>query len=348
MEAISKVFTATAILQLAENGSLDLDGNINQYLSTFQTLSLYPRPITISNLLTHSSGYADDGIGIYAKDFNDVQSLQDYLPESEAKMVSPPGKLSIYGDFGFGLLGLAIQDITGLEFPEYMDTYILQPLAMKQSEFRRELDSLPDYAVGYREGAEGLEPHNPVYPRNVAARALTGTVKDMANYIMAQLNMGVFNENTILEQSGIKSMQQVQFAQEPRLPGRTFGFYEHIHNNKRIILHGGDSRLGYSNMMFIMPEDNFGMIIAINKFDPGFGLRLVNDYVDWRYPVTETEKTVAGIASGDRTQWFEGTYAYDYPVGSGFSKLSRLFTQVHVMPDEEDNWFIDFGGNGFA
>lgn len=342
MEDISKVITATAVLQLAEGDALDLNADINQYLSAFQIKDIFPRPITAFSLLTHSSGLADDNIAIYARQTKDIEPIDEYLLNNMPPRVLSPGKLSIYGDYGFGLLGYVVQEISGLAFSEYMNRYILEPLAMQRSSFSW-IPSLPaDYAVGYTTSKDGLVSHPPAYPRNAPANSLSSSVLDMANYIMAHLNGGTFNGRQILEQAGLEKLQQLKFTQNAKLPGWTFGFYEHKHNNKRVILHGGDSSLGYSNMMFILPEENFGMIVSVNTFAPGFGLKIVNDFLDWRYPVKEPEAITAKTDAKNRVHWFEGTYTFDYPAKNSLSRLRRLFTQIHVIPDESGIMSIDF------
>lgn len=342
MEDISKVITATAVLQLTESGALDLNADINHYLSTFKIKDIFPRPITAFDLLTHSSGLADDNIAIYAKQIKDIEPLDEYLLNNMPPRVLAPGKLSIYGDYGFGLLGYIVQEISGLAFSEYMNKHILEPLDMQRSSFNW-TPSLPaDYALGYTTSSDGLIPHPPAYPRNTPANSLSSSVLDMANYIMAHLNGGTFNGRQILTPAGLNQLQQLKFTQNAKLPGWTFGFYEHKHNNKRVILHGGDSSLGYSNIMFILPEENFGMMVSVNTFAPGFGLKLVNDFLDWRYPVKEAAPVTAKKDAEDRMRWFEGTYTVDYPARNSLSRLRKLFTQIHVIPDKSGFISIDF------
>ena len=103
----SKLFTWTAVMQLAERGQLDLDADVNTYLKTFQIPATYPEPITMKNLLTHTPGFEDGGFGyLFVKDESGIVPLRESLAAHIPERVRPPGTWSSYSNYGTALAGL--------------------------------------------------------------------------------------------------------------------------------------------------------------------------------------------------------------------------------------------------
>jgi len=96
--SISKMFTWTAILQLAEEGKVNLHTDINTYLKTFKIPATYPQPITLENLLTHTAGFEDSGKGIFVAKASDLQPLGTWLPNHIPARVRPPGVFTSYSN----------------------------------------------------------------------------------------------------------------------------------------------------------------------------------------------------------------------------------------------------------
>lgn len=342
-ESITKALTATAVLQMAQKQNLDLTRDVNHYLDRFQFNTNYPRPITLSNLLTHSSGLANDPVESYARERWQIEPLADYLAENVPKRISTPTKISMYGDYGYAVAGYLIEEVSGLKFEEYMAQQIFQPLNMTHSSYNWDLsNNNHNEARGYLEQKGQLERQAKLYAQLTPALALTGTVRDMANFIMMELQEGTFNRIQVLAPEYLAYQQEPQFSQHSQLASWTFGFNHVQRNGQSILLHGGDNTAGYSSIMFILPEADFGMIVATNNFVPRFGTEVVNDFLDWRYPAKELESLVALEDAADRRTWFTGNYTLDYPDQSSLIKLRRLFTQIHVIAGENGTIVVDF------
>lgn len=342
MEDIAKVFTAAAVLQLHELGAVDLDADVNRYLSGFSIPDRFSRPLTLRNILIHTSGFAETSIGGYAESSEAVQPLEQYLADNIPHWVYAPGKASTYGDYGYGLAGLIVQEVSGLEFAEYMKENLLAPLAMYSAAVNLEDAVADNLAKGYVELAGELTANPPAYTHNLPANSLFSSVRDLANFIAMHLNAGVFSNQQILKPESLNLMHNRQFVQHPQLAGWTIGFFELKTNDQRVIMHGGDSELGYSSIMFLLPDADFGMVVSINRYLPEFGTKLINDFLQWRYPAASTAPITPAGDAVKRAQWFVGNYTLDYPSWNSLACLRRLFTQIHVTVDETGVFNIDF------
>ena len=131
----TKLFTATAIMQLVEKGLLNLNDDVNQYLPNFQIENNYPQPLTIANLLTHTAGFDNSFIGIMALSASDIVPLGEHLAAKMPKLVRSPGEVIVGCNYSYGLLGYIVELVAGIPFSQYIKENILQPLQMNHSGF---------------------------------------------------------------------------------------------------------------------------------------------------------------------------------------------------------------------
>jgi CubicO group peptidase (beta-lactamase class C family) len=127
-----KLFTWTAVMQLAEEGKLDLDADINTYLD-FEIPDTYPEPITLSHLMTHTSGFEEQFAAQLAEDQQDVLPLGEFLVRYMPERVYPPGEYSAYSNYGTALAGYIVQRVSGEPYERYVTDHILRPLGMEHS-----------------------------------------------------------------------------------------------------------------------------------------------------------------------------------------------------------------------
>lgn len=210
--SLSKLFTATAVMQQVENGRLQLDRPIDEAIPGF---SIRPRfagagPITLRNLLTHHSGLPT---GMWQGGFAAAPAS---LAEQVARLaneypVHAPDQVSAYSNIGFTVLGRAVEVSSGLDFATYMDQRVLAPLGMTSSAFRPATGLAHRMAKGYGSLASADDP--PVWlDRDVAAGGLRSSVKDMSQFVMAMLNDGKRNGAALLRPASIGEMWRRQNA----------------------------------------------------------------------------------------------------------------------------------------
>jgi CubicO group peptidase (beta-lactamase class C family) len=178
--SISKLFTATAAMQLAEQGRLDIDQPLVRYLPEFtvQYRQAPDRPVTPRLLMTHHSGLPGDILkGMFNPDPQPFSRVVEELKTLYAPF--PPNRVFSYSNLSLSLLGHAIQKVSGRPFAEYLETALLHPLGMKQSQFSyRPADSLL-MSKGYRKGRETAEPGL----RDLPAGGLNSSVLDMSRFL---------------------------------------------------------------------------------------------------------------------------------------------------------------------
>ncbi|MBV9761307.1 MAG: serine hydrolase [Acidobacteriaceae bacterium] len=182
----SKALTALAILQLAARGQIDLDTDINAYLTTFKVPAFGGKPITARELLNHTSGLDDPFVGSAYLDSAGRQpglaeAMRRWLPRS----VYLPGQVRLYSNFGYGILGALIEDVAHVSYEEYMRAQVLQPLGMRESTFeqplpaelrKRVVPSLERNVFGRIRPAELL------YHRATPGGGLTASFQDLVRF----------------------------------------------------------------------------------------------------------------------------------------------------------------------
>jgi CubicO group peptidase (beta-lactamase class C family) len=171
--SLSKPVTAVAIMQLAEQGKLDLHSDVNTYLRSVKLLEAFGAPITADHLLTHSAGldYDLDDIGTEAAEPAGLVGNAQFLADHTPARVFPPGQHFLYSNAAFDIAGQVVEDVSGRPFADYVDQQIFQPLGMARSSFDQPPPQADGLVTGYEfDGAKLLRLPWPDYPR-VSARS---------------------------------------------------------------------------------------------------------------------------------------------------------------------------------
>jgi CubicO group peptidase (beta-lactamase class C family) len=273
--SISKLFTWTAVMQLVEQGKLDLDADVNSYLKTFKIPATFPEPITMRHLLTHTPGFEDQGLGLFARDPAELKPLRESLAAKIPARVRPAGSLSSYSNYGTALAGLIVEEVSGIPFAEFVEQNILRPLGMEHSTFREPLPAelAPNMAVGYQWKKGRFEPGKFELIGNYGpAGSLSATATDMAKFMIAHLQLGRLGETRILKEETARRMHSRLYGLDPRLPGMAHGFYEMEAHGVRGIGHGGDTMLFHSELL-LLPKHNVGLFVSYGSSGlPGYDL----------------------------------------------------------------------------
>ena len=138
LASISKLFTWVSVMQLEEQGKLNLDTDVNQYLD-FQIRPAFNKPITLRNLMTHTAGFEETGNDIIITDPKQAIALRDYLVANQPMRIFPPGEIPAYSNYGVGLASYIVQRTSGQPFEQYVQEHIFGPLGMTHSSFYQPL-----------------------------------------------------------------------------------------------------------------------------------------------------------------------------------------------------------------
>lgn len=150
--SVSKLFVWTSVMQLYEQGKIDLDADVNQYLPGFQIPATFPEPITMRHLMTHTAGFEDGVMGMVREDVLNLEPSGDFLGRRMPARVFRPGEISGYSNYGNALAAYNVESVSGLRFEDYVESHIFDPLQMNQTTFRQPVPSSlsSQLAAGYR------------------------------------------------------------------------------------------------------------------------------------------------------------------------------------------------------
>jgi CubicO group peptidase (beta-lactamase class C family) len=345
----SKLFTATAAMQLVEQGLLDLDADVNQYLTRVQLPDDPSGPVTLRQLLTHTAGFEDSVIGIYTHDPDAYLPLEEHLASNLPERVLEPGTVHSYSNYSFALVGQLIEDVSRLSFAQYVAEKILQPLGMARSTFEQPLPPglSEDLAVGYFATDGAYEPGGFVFDQEPPAGALSSTAEDMARFMIAHLQDGRYEDVQILGEDVAQQMHAQQFTHHPDLPGMGYAFKERFVNGERLIGHGGDIGT-YSSQMILHPEDDLGFFVVYNVFNDTLRNRLIVAFMD-RYYEEESPATAPETLemSQEELSHYAGAYRWVRHSRSTIGKLAALFpgpVNVNIVANEDSTLSVFFVG----
>lgn len=262
--SISKTFVGTAIMQLVEEGKVQLDEDVNQYLKSFQLDYKFGEPITIKHLLTHTSGFDDRNIATTVRTENEAVSLAQYLKKRIPPQIRPAGEALTYSNQGYALLGLIVEEVSGLPFDEYVTKRILKPLEMNSSGFRRQPALKKHYAQSYRQKDGLLIPYELDFPLDYPAGSFNSTAADMGHYISMYLNNGNFHGTQLLDSTTVAHMHKTAFRHyDEAEDGWLLGFNEYRWNGLKVVRHSGGIQ-GFASELMLIPEKNIGLFMCVN------------------------------------------------------------------------------------
>ncbi|NIV40235.1 MAG: serine hydrolase, partial [Anaerolineae bacterium] len=234
--SVSKLFTWTAVMQVAERGLLDLDADVNRYLGAFQVPETFAQPVTMAHLLTHTAGFEHRWIGTMTRDPGGLEPLSKELAKAMPRRVEAPGVVHSYSNYGTGLAGHLVEQVSGLSFDQYVEENIFYPLGMDGTTFRQPVPEAlaANLATGYTYADGTFDAAAPIYEKMAPAGAVTLTPIDMAPFMIAHLHEGAYGDERILEPSTAQEMHRQQFTHHPDMPGMTYGFKERFINGLRV------------------------------------------------------------------------------------------------------------------
>ena len=325
--SISKLFTATAIMQLVEKELLNLDDDVNKYLPDFQLEDNYPEPITIANLLTHTAGLDERLIGLFGLDPNKIEPLGELLAKKIPARVLPPGKAMSYSNCGYALLGYIVESVTGIPFSQYVDVNILQPLSMHHSSFTQPPDLAADVSVGYqyRQKKEIYQALPFQYVSISPAGSLSATATDMAKFAIAHLQYGKYKSSRILQEDTAKQMQQQQFTHDARLPGIGWGFMQSSYSKQQAIGHAG-SLPGFVSLLYLLPSHNLGFFVSDNSRGSIFKA-LLEQFCARYLPIEQNTNSYRSFPENQKSlKRYQGSYRHNRYARRTLDKIFLLGT----------------------
>lgn len=361
--SISKTFIWVSIMQLWEQGKIDLEADIRTYLpdNFFRHLK-YDDPITLMDIMDHKGGWCEKFYDSTSEDMAEMPSLEEALRNVEPAQTYRPGEVVSYSNWAAALAGLIVQRVSGMDYVEYVHKNIFEPLGMEHTSAGPDFTDNPwvreqrmktiCYDISFREiykenedGSieEGIEDvykskgtllfNDQLYP----CGSITGTIGDLATYAQAFVN----DDHPLFKNAETqeKLFSGSAFYGDTDIPSHSYGFDVHEYNNTRTFGHSGATFGCLANMEFD-PVSKFGVVGLTNSRDdyPNelcsyvFGRLKVKNYIGENY-----EKA-------DLTPYF-GYYSDTRTYAAGLSKF-MVYMDAFSIDDIDavkiaDNVFLD-------
>ncbi len=337
--SISKLFTATAIMQLRDAGKLRLDDPVSKYLPWFQVKKVEPDApaITIRHLLTHTSGLPRELPLHYWNDlrFPSREEMMRLVSREEA--VFPPEVEYKYSNLAMAIAGEVVAAVSGEPYAQYIEDHVLRPLGMQSTRVTPE-PTTPGLAVGYRKRVPGepREVEDFIDARGLTPAAnLASNVEDLARFVSLQFRDGPAGGAQILNGFTLREMHRVEWLRPDWQSGQGLGFWiRHVGSQVRV---GHDGAApGYKSQIETSPAEKFGVIVLVNDYDAD-PLFYVNQAFTIVGPAvakaTETPRP-RPIADPAWSQ-YEGTYTWKH-VDVQIMVLDGELTMI--VPDATNPW----------
>jgi len=346
--SISKLFTWTSVMQLVEQGRLDLDKDVNDYLD-FKIPPAFGKSITLRDIMTHTPGFEETARDLFVADAKQLTPLDQYLKDHLPNRIFPPFVVPAYSNYATTLAGYIVQRVSGKPFAQYVADNILTPLGMNRTTFVQPLpeDLIPLMSQGYQKASDKPKPFE--FVEAFPAGSVSTTGRDMCNFMIAHLQDGKFGDKQILRPETAKLMHARTFAADDRLNGMALGFYEESRNGQRIIGHGGDTEYFHSDLHLIL-QRNVGLFVSYNSAGKGevSGRTILFDkFLDRYFPYTPPAPGAIENAKAD-AKTIAGLYKVSRRFESSFLKLLTLAGEPKVSAKSDGTINIDLlkGPNG--
>lgn len=359
--SVSKSLTAVAVMQLVEQGLIDLDADIQTYLGDIDFENPFDQPVTMRHLLSHTSGFEirDPDPSHFHEDFDLFVEIEDFVRAVMPPVVREPGSSYMYGNFDSLLQGLIVQNVSGQSFQDYMDEHIFAPLGMDDSGFILQGSFRDNLATGYDQTGAPI-PDYAIIPTVMPHGGMLTTAADMGKFMVAFLDDRVNGTENVLSEASVEEMIEYRVSSHRLRPNTTYGFEAAFQlrgagSSDKIISKAGDL-VGYSSYLWFIPEENLGVFVTYNNNGP---LRevLYSDFTGRFFPQYAAIAELDDITPSEDLSRFEGLYT-DLRLsniinsvkvgGEGLLIISNAFLGDHTIMQLDDLLFGDAYGMLFS
>jgi len=343
--SISKLFTSLAVLQLVEQGKLDLDADANRYLD-FEIPPAFGKPVTLRQLLTHRAGFEErlrDLGHAHAPPMPLAEFARSHLPRRSFE----PERMPSYSNYGLALAGYIVERTAGVPFERYVAERIFAPLGMERATFAQPLpvELAPLMSEGYLVASQQPGPFEVI--NDVPAGALSASGDAMARFLAMLLGRGALDGQRVISEQGFARWIEPQL----RVAGNALGLtiYETHPHGVRTLGHGGDLSYFHSEL-HALPEHGFGLFVAQNSL--GNGRRLLRSVLVpallKRY-FAEPDREAPSAAAAGHAAEVAGAYMTNRRSDASWLRLQGLLDQVRVSANAdgtiEARGIVDAAGN---
>jgi CubicO group peptidase (beta-lactamase class C family) len=285
-------------MQLVESGDVALGIDVNRYLERARVPDTYPGPITVADLLRHTSGL-DELPGRRFEQPGNVPPFHAFMATHLVRY-RPAGELTSYSSYGIALAGLLIEEVTGASYGDHLDTSLFRPLGMTSTRIMDEPGEDSGLAAGYEiEDGKAQRIGYEWYATPPVASAVTSG-HDIGRLLLALTSA----EPAILSAKSLQQMMSTQATLHPAVPGWGYGFQLDEVNGHRLAEHGGDIG-GFASLLAIVPAKRFGFFVVHHGEGSSLRYQVRDALLDRFFPVASASQP--SMARVDPTP-YAGTY----------------------------------------
>jgi len=332
--SISKIFVYTTIMRLSEQGRIDLQADIREYLpEDFLKNLKYDKPITMLDIMNHTAGFEDYLFDLIVTQPERILPLEQVLLDFQPTQVNEPGTVSAYSNYAVSLAAYIAEQIIGKDFYEYLQESIFLPLNMNDTSAHPTLVDRPDLvdrkAIGYQSLKDGkFKIGKWSYIQMYPAGSVNGTAEDLARFAVALMPEDGKDSLLFDKRETLDEMFTQSHEMGPEMAGISHGFFE-WDGEYRGVGHGGNT-ISFSTQINLVPEEHFGVIIltnSANEMDIGYGLT--------EALIGKRDKTVAiGGENLPSEKEVEGSFTNARRMHNGFLELVGYFSLLKVKAME--------------
>src|SRR6516162_3250164 len=340
--SVSKLFTWTAVMQLVEQGKIDLDADVNQYLD-FKIPARDGKPVTMRELMQHTAGFEEQAKGVITENPK-APGFEALLKAWVPHRVFAPGTTPAYSNYGASLAGYIVQRLSGEPFDAYIEKHIFVPLEMDHSTFRQPLPAelAPSMSKGYRAASGEPQGYEIVGPAPAGSLASPG--EEMAHFMIAHLQNGEYHGKRILSTATAEMMHNSPLTMLPPLNRMELGFFETNINDHEVIGHLGDTDYFHTSLHLFLKE-NVGFYVSFNslgKEGAAGHLRgaLFQDFADRYFPAPRPETRVAADTAAQHAAALAGNWANSRGAQTNFLAAAGFLSQMKIGVDKHGELLI--------
>lgn len=326
--SISKVVAYTAVMQLVEQGRIDLDADVARYVD-FPIPATFADPITMRHLMSHTAGFEDTLKGRWVSSGQRTSS-RDYLVQAMPRRLFAPGTVPAYSSFGTTLAAYIVERVSGEPFETYAQRYIFSPLGMQHSSFAQPLP--PRLAPMLAQAYETISgPAKAFDTAQIAAAAgMSSSALDMARFMLVHLGASAPSEPLRLMPATLAQMHAVQFRHHPAGPGIALGLFEMDEVAPRLIGHTGNIP-GFYSGMYLWPAQRLGFFIVQNtETGPAMRNALLKSFAGRYLPSQAQAAAMPRRMVADQSGQVQGSYRSTWRFESSPLYLNVLLNQSVV------------------
>jgi CubicO group peptidase (beta-lactamase class C family) len=355
--SVGKTLTWTAVMQLVEQGKLDLDANIQNYVD-FHIPDTYPQPITLKHLMTHTSGIEDRWLGSLVSDANALVPERQWLIENFPGRVRPPGEAAGYSNYNAMLAGYIVAHVSGEPYDQYIQKHIFDTLGMTHSTAQPQMPEVlrpfASKSYTYVNGAFRSFPNYLAQPAVLPSGFHQASVTDMARYMIARLEGGLYGdaspEMRILKEDTARQMLTTLYTPDPRLRGTAYGLFDFSDNGKWTLGHEGYAPVMASQLL-LLPDQHLGVFVVYNSLearDGGLTTKHVGGFqrafFDHYYPAPAVIPLQPQTDFAEQADRFAGFYREANSHSTTPERAQYLFGGLQVINPGDGTLLIPMGG----